>query len=191
MSRLGSLKILDYLGDDIVNEALIKQVAKFRKTNKESNNEVISAKTGIDKSTVSLHLSSQRQVSLADCRKYAQFLNLPLIKVIDDKLVKYPVSAYVNNDGEVLMRQPHQNEIIIQPNAIESTGEYAIYNQDFQSLHWYHPQIHSHHRSPEAAMARRYSRPAHQVRLAKRDRRIVSNTNIRAGSFPRARARRP
>ena len=143
MSRLGSLNILEYLGGDIVNEALIKQVAKYRKTNKESNNEVISAKTGIDKSTVSLHLSSQRQVSLADCRKYAQFLSLPLIKVIDDKLVKYPVSAYVNNNGEVLMRQPHQNEIIIQPNEIESTGEYAIYNQDFESLHWYHPQIHS------------------------------------------------
>ena len=143
MSRLGSLNILEYLGDDIVNEALIKQVAKYRKTNKESNNEVISAKTGIDKSTVSLHLSSQRQVSLADCRKYALYLNVPLIKIIDDSTVKYPIVAYANNIGEVLMRQPHQNEIIIHPNEIKTTGEYGIYNEKWQSIHFYHPEIHS------------------------------------------------
>tara|TARA_R110002020_G_scaffold301426_1_gene516867 strand:- start:990 stop:1673 length:684 start_codon:yes stop_codon:yes gene_type:complete len=126
-----------------MNEALIKQVEIAKRKNKDINNQTISDGTGIHKSTVSEHLSSQKRLSIEQAKSYAKYLNVPLIRVIDDSTVKYPIVAYANNIGEVLMRQPHQNEIIVHPNEIRTTGEYGIYNEKWQSIHFYHPNIHS------------------------------------------------
>ena len=139
--------ILPTLQDNYIysfmNEALIKQVEIAKKNNKDINNQTISDGTGIHKSTVSEHLSSQKRLSIEQAKSYAKYLNVPLIRVIDDSTVKYPIVAYANNIGEVLMRQPHQNEIIVHPNEIRTTGEYGIYNEKWQSIHFYHPDIHS------------------------------------------------
>lgn len=139
--------ILPALQDNCIysymNEALIKQVEIAKRKNKDINNQTISDGTGIHKSTVSEHLSSQKRLSIEQAKSYAKYLNVPLIRVIDDSIVKYPIVAYANNIGEVLMRQPHQNEIIVHPNEIRTTGEYGIYNEKWQSIHFYHPNIHS------------------------------------------------
>ena len=139
--------ILPTLQDNYIysfmNEALIKQVEIAKKNNKDINNQTISDGTGIHKSTVSEHLSSQKRLSIEQAKSYASYLKVPLIRVIDDSTVKYPIVAYANNIGEVLMRQPHQNEIIVHPNEIRTTGEYGIYNEKWQSIHFYHPDIHS------------------------------------------------
>jgi len=139
--------ILPVLQDNYIysymNEALIRQVEIAKKKNKDINNQTISDGTGIHKSTVSEHLSSQKRLSIEQAKSYAKYLDIPLIRVIDDNIVKYPLVAYADNNGEVLMRQPHQNEIIVHPNEIKTTGEYGIYNEKWQSIHFYHPEIHS------------------------------------------------
>ena len=80
-----------------MNEALIRQIdiAKIK------NHDLISKGTGIDKSTVSLHLSSKRRINIEQAYKYADFLKVPVIKVIDENVVKYRVVRYVNDFGEV------------------------------------------------------------------------------------------
>ena len=120
-----------------MNEALIKIVQEKKRLDTDLNNQVISDRTSIDKSTVSLHLSGKRKINIDDAQSYAKYFNVPLIRILDDKVVKYPIVAYANQLGEVLMRKPNQNEIVICPNLIQSTNCYAIYNDFWKSIHWY------------------------------------------------------
>ena len=58
-----------------MNEALIRQIdiAKIK------NHDLISKGTGIDKSTVSLHLSSKRRINIEQAYKYAEFIKVHVI----------------------------------------------------------------------------------------------------------------
>jgi len=120
-----------------MNDALIKIVQERKKIDSDLNNQVISDHTKIDKSSVSLHLSGKRKINIDDALNYAKYFDVPLIRILDDKVVKYPIVAYGNKEGEVLMRKPNQNEIVVCPNLIQSTNCYAIYNDFWQSIHWY------------------------------------------------------
>ena len=94
-----------------MNEALIKQVLLARI----KNHDLISKGTGIDKSTVSLHLSSKRQISVNHAKLYAKFLKVPLIKVLD--------------------------HLVITPNEIQKKNLKVIYHLERDLVYWYHPEI--------------------------------------------------
>ena len=64
------------------------------------NHDLISKGTGIDKSTVSLHLSSKRRINIEQAYKYADFLKVPVIKVIDEISIS---SNLLKNDSEIFI----------------------------------------------------------------------------------------
>ena len=82
------------------NKALINQFeikGKFSQTD-------ISKLTGIDKSTVSLHLSGSRQISIRHAEKYAKILNVPLHLVLEDKIAEYPITHYINEKKIIIKK---------------------------------------------------------------------------------------
>ena len=120
-----------------MNEALIRQIdiAKIK------NHDLISKGTGIDKSTVSLHLSSKRRINIEQAYKYAEFLKVPVIKVIDENVVKYRVVRYVSISGEVNPPTEDDFEIIVCPNQIEKKEEKIIYDKKKNTAYWYSPNF--------------------------------------------------
>lgn len=125
---------------EIMNEALIKQVLKAQKNNKDINNLSISQATGIHKSTVSNHLNSEKRLSIEHARSYAEYLKVPLIKVIDDTVVKYRVVKYANDLGEITDPTEEDFDVIITPNEIESSNQYCIYDKKRNNIYWYDPK---------------------------------------------------
>ena len=119
-----------------MNEALIKQVILARV----KNHDLISKGTGIDKSTVSLHLSSKRQISVDHAKLYAQFLKLPLIKVLDDSIIKYRIVRYVNDSGIVIPPSEDDDHLVIVPNQIQKTNARVIYHLERDLVYWYDPE---------------------------------------------------
>ena len=119
-----------------MNEALIKQInlAKVK------NHSIIEKATGIDKSTISLHLNSRRPISIEQARAYAKFLDVPLIKVIDDTVVKYRVVKYSDDLGEVSDPTEEDFDVILAPNEIESTHQYCIFDKNRNTVYWYDPK---------------------------------------------------
>ena len=120
-----------------MNEALIKQVLLARI----KNHDLISKGTGIDKSTVSLHLSSKRQISVDHAKLYAKFLKVPLIKVLDDNIVKYRVVRYVDDSGVVIPPTEDDDHLVITPNEIQKKNLKVIYHLERDLVYWYHPEI--------------------------------------------------
>jgi len=120
-----------------MNEALIKQInlAKIK------NHDLISKATGIDKSTISLHLNSKRPLSIEHAKEYAEFLNIPLIKVIDDTVVKYRVVKYIDLQGEVHNPNEDEFDVIISPNELKKTEQYCIYDKERNDVYWYDPKV--------------------------------------------------
>ena len=116
-----------------MNEALIKQVQLARV----KNHELISKGTGIDKSTVSLHLSSKRQISVDHAKLYSKFLKIPLIKVLDDNIVKYRIVRYVDDTGIVFPPSEDDDHIIVTPNSIEKEDLKVIYHIKRDLIYWY------------------------------------------------------
>ena len=119
-----------------MNEALIKQInlAKVK------NHSIIEKATGIDKSTISLHLNSRRPISIEQARAYAKFLDVPLIKVIDDTVVKYRVVKYSDDLGEVVDPTEEDFDVILAPNEIETSEQYCIYDKKRNTVYWYDPK---------------------------------------------------
>ena len=115
-----------------MNEALIKQVLLARI----KNHDLISKGTGIDKSTVSLHLSSKRQISVDHAKLYAKFLKVPLIKVLDDNIVKYRVVRYVDDTGVVIPPTEDDDHLVITPNEIskKESKSYLPFRERFGLL---------------------------------------------------------
>ena len=101
----------------------------------------LSKLTGIDKSTVSLHLTGHRKMSLEHAKKYADSLEIPLIKIIDDKSIKYPVVGYVQDDGSVRMRDENEIEVIVTDNHIQSSGNYCMVDKILDTAYFYNPKI--------------------------------------------------
>ncbi len=120
-----------------MNEALIKQF----KLAKVKNYDVLAKGTGIDKSTISLHLSNKRKISLDHAKQYSDFLNVPLIKIIDDNISKYRVVRYVDDFGKVTAGDEDDDDIIVMPNEIEKTSDKVIYHKEQQMAYWYNPNI--------------------------------------------------
>tara|TARA_A100000171_G_scaffold37292_1_gene36259 strand:+ start:148 stop:771 length:624 start_codon:yes stop_codon:yes gene_type:complete len=120
-----------------MNEALIKQF----KIAKVKNYDVLAKGTGIDKSTISLHLSNKRKISLDHAKLYSDFLNVPLIKIIDDNISKYRVVRYVDDSGKVTPGDEDDDDIVVLPNEIEKTEDKIIYNKEQQMAYWYNPNI--------------------------------------------------
>ena len=84
-----------------MNEALIRQVEIAKRKNKDINNQTISDGTGIHKSTVSEHLSSQKRLSIEQAKSYAKYLDIPLIRVIDDNILDPEFSWWNDTLGEM------------------------------------------------------------------------------------------
>jgi len=99
----------------------------------------LSKLSGIDKSTVSAHLTGAKKLSMYHAEKYARGLEVPVIKLVDDKLVKYSVVAYCEDDGSVRPRNEEESEAIVSENHIQSTGEFAIYQKSTQIAYLYNP----------------------------------------------------
>ena len=120
-----------------MNDALIKQIniAKIK------NHDLISKGTGIDKSTISLHLNSKRPLSIEHAKEYAKYLNIPLIKVIDDSIVKYRVVKYIDPLGEVHNPNEDEFDVIIAPNELTKIEQYCIYDKEKNTIYWYDPKI--------------------------------------------------
>ena len=119
-----------------MNEALIKEINKA----KVKNHSIIEKATGIDKSTISLHLNSRRPISIEQARAYAKFLDIPLIKVIDDTVVKYRVVKYVNKEGTVSNPTEWDFDVILAPNEIKKEDQLCIYDKERNSVYWYDPK---------------------------------------------------
>ena len=119
-----------------MNEALIKQInlAKVK------NHSIIEKATGIDKSTISLHLNSRRPISIEQAKAYAKFLDIPLIKVIDDTVVKYRVVKYSDENGEVSDPTEEDFDVILAPNEISTSSQYCIYDKKRNTVYWYDPK---------------------------------------------------
>ena len=101
----------------------------------------LSKLTGIDKSTVSLHLTGHRKMSLEHAKKYSDSLEVPLIKIIDDKSIKYPVVGYVQDDGSVRMRDENEIEVVVADNHIESHGNFCLIQKSVNIAYIYNPKI--------------------------------------------------
>jgi len=66
----------------------------------------------IDITSISMHTSGTRRISLIQARQYAKSLKLPLIRVLDDYICKYPVVSNVNNSTGELHQEVNFKMII-------------------------------------------------------------------------------
>tara|TARA_R110002050_G_scaffold268790_1_gene410941 strand:+ start:188 stop:847 length:660 start_codon:yes stop_codon:yes gene_type:complete len=74
----------------------------------------------IDITSISMHTSGTRRISLVQAKQYAKSLKLPLIRVLDDYICKYPVVSNVNNStGIIKPRDKFQNDYLVCNNDIE------------------------------------------------------------------------
>lgn len=120
-----------------VNNALIK----IYKNSDFKNLDDLGKATGIDKSTVSLHMSGKRVINLASAELYAKTFKVPLIKIISDEVVKYPIVYYCNFEGEVRLRGEDENEALYSLNEIENNKVYGIYCSENSSVYLYNKTI--------------------------------------------------
>ncbi len=120
-----------------MNEALIKVINEA----KIKNHDLISKGTGIDKSTVSLHLSGKREINVAHAKKYANYLNVSLLDVLDSTVPKYRVVKYVNLKGEILPPTEEDYHVIASPNEKRPLSRYAIYDKSLNQAYWYSKDI--------------------------------------------------
>jgi len=82
----------------------------------ESNNGI----SPIDITSISMHTSGSRRISLVQARQYAKALKLPLIRVLDDYICKYPVVSNVDSStGIITPRGKFQNDYLVCNNDIE------------------------------------------------------------------------
>ena len=100
----------------------------------------LSKLSGIDKSTVSAHLTGAKKLSIYHAEKYATGLEVPVIKLVDDKIVKYSVVAYCEDDGSVRPRNEEESEAIVSENHIQSSGEFVIYQKSLDIAYFYNPK---------------------------------------------------
>lgn len=96
--------------------------------------------SGIDKSTVSAHLTGSRKLSMYHAKKYAEGLDVPVIKLIDENVIKYSVGSYVNPDGTVRLRKENENSVIISEIHNTNSGELSIYEAIPDIVYFYDPK---------------------------------------------------
>lgn len=164
-----------------MNESLIRQInlAKVK------NHSLIEKGTGIDKSTISLHLNSKRPLSIEHAKAYAKYLEIPLIKILDDTVVKYRVVKYSNDLGEVTNPTEEDFDIILAPNEIESSNQYAIYDKKRNSVYWYTQKISCNNTSVEDRYAYiktdKVSYLGHIEKYSDKDKHLVDFLNVHTG----------
>ena len=120
-----------------MNEALIKVINEA----KIKNHDLISKGTGIDKSTVSLHLSGKREINVAHAKKYANYLNISLLDVLDVTIPKYRVVKYVNKKGEVLPPTEDDFDVLVSPNEKRKSNRYVIYDKVLNQAYFYNKDV--------------------------------------------------
>ena len=120
-----------------MNEALIR----VKKESGIKSNELIAEGTGIDTSTVSLHLSGKRRINVEQAYLYADFFKVHIIKIIDNNITQYPIVAYCNSKGLVRLRNENEWEVVLAPNDTENDGNYCIYQENAKTIFWYNPKV--------------------------------------------------
>lgn len=120
-----------------MNDALIKVINEARI----KNHDLISKGTGIDKSTVSLHLSGKREINVNHAKRYAEYLDVSLLDVLDSTISKYRVVKYVNEKGEVIPPSEEDYHVIASPNEKRALDRYAIYDKKTNQSYWYSKNI--------------------------------------------------
>ena len=120
-----------------MNEALIKVInnAKIK------NHDLISKGTGIDKSTVSLHLSGKGEINIHHAKKYAKYLDISLLDVLDETTIKYRVVKYVNYKGIVGPPTEEDFHVIVSPNEKRALDRFVIYDKFLNQCYWYSKNI--------------------------------------------------
>jgi len=101
----------------------------------------LSRLSGVDKSTVSAHLSGTKKLSMYHAEKYAQGLDVPVAKILDDSTFKYPIVAYVSESGGVRMREEDETDICIADNEIADTKFFAIYSKHQEIIFFYNSKL--------------------------------------------------
>ncbi len=101
----------------------------------------LSRLSGVDKSTVSAHLTGTKKLSMYHAEKYAQGLEVPVVKILDESVIKYPIVGYVSDQGNVRMRAEHETDICIAENELVSTDCFALYQQLQETIFFYNPKI--------------------------------------------------
>jgi hypothetical protein len=124
---------MTYMNENLRKYAQIKGLTK-------GTGLALSKLTGIDKSTVSLHLTGHRKMSIEHAKKYGESLDVPYIKLLDDNIIKYPVVGYVELDGSVRMRKENEIDICIADNDIASSNCYALFQQRQEVVFFYNPK---------------------------------------------------
>lgn len=99
----------------------------------------LSRLSGVDKSTVSAHLSGTKKLSMYHAEKYANGLDVPISKLLDESVIKYPIVAYAEIDGSVRMRKENEIDICEAENELASTGSFAIYSKHQEIIFFYDP----------------------------------------------------
>lgn len=100
----------------------------------------LSRMSGIDKSTVSAHLTGAKKLSMYHAKKYAEGLDVPVIKLIDENVIKYSVGSYVNPDGTVRLRKENENSVIVSEIHTTNSGELSIYEAIPDIVYFYNPK---------------------------------------------------
>tara|TARA_R100001460_G_scaffold8734_6_gene21426 strand:+ start:5967 stop:6551 length:585 start_codon:yes stop_codon:yes gene_type:complete len=100
----------------------------------------LSRLSGVDKSTVSAHLTGTKKLSMYHAEKYAQGLEVPVVKILDESVIKYPIVGYVSDLGHVRMRAEHETDICIAENELVSTDCFALYQQLQETIFFYNPK---------------------------------------------------
>ena len=94
----------------------------------------------IDITSISMHTSGTRRISLVQARQYAKALKLPLIRVLDDYICKYPVVSNVDSStGIITPRGKFQNDYLVCNNDIEYMfGTLVVLTKSKNCAYLYH-----------------------------------------------------
>lgn len=94
----------------------------------------------IDITSISMHTSGTRRISLIQAKQYAKSLKLPLIRVLDDYICKYPVVSNVDSfTGIMTSRGKFQNDYLVCNNDIEYIfGTLVVLSQSKNVAYLYH-----------------------------------------------------